>query len=251
MHIINKFTKNFLLMFLFISVHCNSSVTMTGNRIIYPSNVNSVDIKLSNKDAFPYVIQCWLDSGDEKSTPQTGKAPFLVTPPIFKINPQTGQVARIMFTGDRKSLPQDRESVFYFNFLQIPPAQSEAEAKKNNQLLILLKNRVKVFYRPVQLSRPQDHVKKFEVNIRKRENASGYEVVLNNNNPWYASVADVVLVQNDHKISAGKSNMIEPFGQQTWTFSKEKLNINQSIKIILSIVNDQGATVSHEYSAHL
>lgn len=235
-------------MLFFVSAYSNASVTMTGNRIIYPSNLNSVDVKLSNKDALPYVIQCWFDSGDEQSTPQTGKAPFLVTPPMFKINPQTGQVARVMFTGDRKSLPQDRESVFYFNFLQIPPAQSEAEAKKNNQLLILLKSRVKIFYRPVQLARPQDHVKKIDVSIRKRENVSGYEVTLNNNNPWYASVADVVLVQNDHKTNAGISNMIAPFGQQKWNFTKENLNINQPIKVILSMVNDQGAIVSHEYS---
>ncbi|WP_016600743.1 molecular chaperone, partial [Yersinia pestis] len=63
----------------------NASVVMTGSRIIYPAAASEHSIQLTNNDNFPNAVQVWLDSGDEKSTPETGKAPFIVTPPFFRI----------------------------------------------------------------------------------------------------------------------------------------------------------------------
>jgi hypothetical protein len=68
-----------------------ASVVMTGSRVIYPSDAKSVDLKLRNDDDFPYVIQAWFDSGDPSSTPETGKAPFIVTPPTFRIAAKEGK----------------------------------------------------------------------------------------------------------------------------------------------------------------
>ena len=108
-----------------------SSVTMIGNRIIYPSDSASVDVEFRNKDIIPYAVQTWLDDGDDESTPATGKAPFIVSPALFRISGNGGQVLRIAFNGAR-NLPQDRESIFYFNFMQIPPinAGDESAQKK-------------------------------------------------------------------------------------------------------------------------
>jgi fimbrial chaperone protein len=86
----------------------------------------------------------WVDSGDPESTPQNADAPFIVTPPVFRINPKAGQTVRLVFTG--KDLPQDRESVFYLNTLEIPSLNSAYAGQ--NQMLVMLRNRLKVFYRP-------------------------------------------------------------------------------------------------------
>jgi len=58
---------------------------MIGNRIIYPSGGSSVDLEFRNKDAVPYAVQVWLDDGDVNSTPQTGYAPFIASPSLFRI----------------------------------------------------------------------------------------------------------------------------------------------------------------------
>ncbi|PSH44076.1 fimbrial chaperone protein, partial [Yersinia pseudotuberculosis] len=131
----------------------NASVVMTGSRIIYPAAASEHSIQLTNNDNFPNAVQVWLDSGDEKSTPETGKAPFIVTPPFFRIEANSGQTLRLKYTGS--GLPTDRESVFYLNFLQIPPVN---KVEKDNKMLVLLRNRIKVFYRPESIIGRVDQV---------------------------------------------------------------------------------------------
>lgn len=45
------------------------------------------------------------------------------------------------------TLPQDRESLFYFNLREIPPKSS-----KPNTLQLALQTRIKLFYRPAPLA---------------------------------------------------------------------------------------------------
>ncbi len=47
-----------------------------------------------------------------------------------------GQILRVFFTQD-KPLPQDRESIFYFNFLQVPPANIGGD--KGSKIVVMLK----------------------------------------------------------------------------------------------------------------
>ena len=54
-----------------------------------------------------------------QNQPEKDAAPFIVLPPIVRIEPGKGQSWRSVFNGSR--LPQDRESLFWFNLLDIPP----------------------------------------------------------------------------------------------------------------------------------
>lgn len=58
--------------------------------------------------------------------------------------PDSGQTLRIVYTG--QGLPGDRESLFHLNVLQIPPRNSSHADR--NQMLLMLRNRLKLFYRP-------------------------------------------------------------------------------------------------------
>ena len=129
-----------------------SSVLIDGTRLIYPSNKSQQSISLNNPDDKPSVMQVWVDSGDADSTPETADAPFVVTPPVFRIDPKVSQSVRIVFVGQEvaKEWPQDQEKVFYLNTLQIP-AVDPANADQN-QMLLLLRNRIKLFYRPSTLT---------------------------------------------------------------------------------------------------
>lgn len=236
---INHSSWRSLLLSLFCFFMCQSvfaSVVMTGSRVIYASDAKSVDVQLRNNDDFPYVIQAWFDSGDNKSTPATGKAPFVVTPPTFRIAAKDGQVLRIFFTGGN-TLPQDRESVFYFNFLQVPPGNIAGD--KGNQMVILLKNRMKLFYRPATLKNNNKKIFDY-LNFSKISSSS---IQITNTSPYYISLSKVA-VRN--AVAKEAAPMIAPFSTVDVALVQGKATGSvQGIEI--GLVNDYGATVTHEY----
>jgi fimbrial chaperone protein len=220
-----------------ISFCASASVVMTGSRVIYSSDAKSVDVQLKNNDEFPYVIQAWFDSGDEDSTPTTGKAPFIVTPPTFRIAAKDGQVLRIFFTGG-KTLPQDRESIFYFNFLQVPPANIAGD--KGNQMIIIMKNRLKVFYRPAGLAANKKKI----FDYLTFSNVTSNNIRITNNSPFYISLSTVAV---NGVYAKGKAPMIAPFSLQDVTLNAGKVTGKKAQGIEIGLVNDFGAVVTHEY----
>jgi len=230
--------RTILLVFLSFCI-CQSafaSVVMTGSRIIYPSNEKSVDVKLRNNDGFPYVIQAWFDNGDEQSTPATGKAPFVVTPPTFRIAAKDGQVLRIFFTGGN-TLPQDRESVFYFNFLQVPPGNISGDT--GNQMMVLLKNRLKLFYRPTGLKITTRQIP--EHLTFSRISSSSIRII--NSSPYYVSLIKLVV---KNRVAKDTAPMLAPFSSVDVPLTEQKVSKSaQGIEI--GLVNDYGATVTYEY----
>ncbi|BFI55876.1 molecular chaperone [Yersinia pseudotuberculosis] len=216
----------------------NASVVMTGSRIIYPAAASEHSIQLTNNDNFPNAVQVWLDSGDEKSTPETGKAPFIVTPPFFRIEANSGQTLRLKYTGS--GLPTDRESVFYLNFLQIPPVN---KVEKDNKMLVLLRNRIKVFYRPESIIGRVDQVSTaLTFSLRKQ----GTNLVLTGKNPtgFYATIASGEIVSGSIKLKI-KSNMIAPMSQVEWVIPNASVPSSATINFL--IMNDFGGQDAGSY----
>lgn len=61
-------------------------------------------------------------------------------------------MVRLSTTPDISKLPQDRESLFYFNLREIPP-----RSEKANVLQIALQTKIKLFYRPAAIkTRPNE-----------------------------------------------------------------------------------------------
>ncbi|MNZ49228.1 Chaperone protein EcpD precursor [compost metagenome] len=66
---------------------------------------------------------------------------------MARIDPGKGQTLRVLYTGE--ALPQDKESVFYLNMLEIPP---KPDAKDNrNSMQLAIRTRIKFFFRPAGL----------------------------------------------------------------------------------------------------
>lgn len=216
----------------------NASVVMNGSRIIYPAGANEHSVQLTNNDSFPNAIQVWLDSGDAKSTPETGKAPFIVTPPFFRIEANAGQTLRLKYTGN--GLPTDRESVFYLNFLQIPPVN---KADKENKMLVLLRNRIKVFYRPESIASRVDQVPSaLTFSVRQQ----GKHIVITGKNPtgFYATIASGELVGNGKKFKMN-SDMIPPMSQVEWIIPNASSPSTAVVNFI--IMNDFGGQDTGSY----
>lgn len=136
------------LAFLFAGVGApvQANVTITGTRVIYPADEREVIVKLTNAGKQPALVQSWVDSGDPKLTAATATAPFLILPPITRIEPGKGQSLRLSYT--QEPLPSDRESVFWLNVLDIPPLPNQAD---HNYLQIAYRSRIKLFFRPADL----------------------------------------------------------------------------------------------------
>ena len=76
------------------------------------------------------------------------ESPLIVLPPIQRIEPGDKSQIKVQSLPDIAKLPQDRESVFYFNLREIPP-----RSNKPNVLQIALQTRIKLFYRPASITR--------------------------------------------------------------------------------------------------
>lgn len=226
-----------LLIFMGIS-SAKASVIMTGSRIIYSAGEKEHSIQLTNKDNFPNAVQVWLDSSDAQSTPETGRAPFIVTPPFFRMEANAGQTLRLKYTGS--GLPTNKESVFYLNFLQVPPVN---KAEKSNKMLVLMRNRIKIFYRPESITGSVDQVSSaLTFSVRQR----GKDVVVTGKNPtgFYATIASGEVVGGGKKLKM-KSEMISPMSQAEWVIPNSSVPSNAIVNFL--IVNDFGGQDTGSY----
>ena len=130
-----------------------AGVIVTGTRIIFPSDQQAVTVQLANPLEVPALVQGWLDNGDSKTIPDANEVPFILTPPLVQIEPKKGQMIRII-AKDVDQLPKDRESIYWFNILDIPPVATEKTDE--NKLQVSIRTRLKLIYRPVKLEMGQE-----------------------------------------------------------------------------------------------
>ena len=123
--------------------HAAAGVVVDGTRVVYPAAKREVTINIHNPGEKPSLVQAWLDAGDSHAKPGESKVPFVLTPPLFRLDPTKVQSLRLVYTQD--PLPQDRESLFWLNVLDIPP-RAAANSEQPNQLELAFKHRMKVFF---------------------------------------------------------------------------------------------------------
>ncbi|MDH1125904.1 molecular chaperone [Enterobacter quasihormaechei] len=134
-------SKSFIAcVFLFVGVsEVNAGVIIGGTRVIYDGNKKESSISVTNPDSSPYLIQSWVESQNGI----TEKTPFIITPPLYRLDKGQQNVERIVLAG---SVAQDKESLYWLNIKSIPAA-----SRKNNTLQIAVKTRIKLIYRPAAL----------------------------------------------------------------------------------------------------
>lgn len=206
-----------------------ASVVMTGSRIIYPAESREVSVQLTNRDDFPGVVQVWLDDGNAQSVPQTANAPFVTTPPVFRLAAHAGQTVRLRYVG--KPVAQDRESLWWFNFIQIPPSEKGAQA--DNQLLVLVRSRVKVLVRPKGLAGSP-----LEMAQNSRVWLQAGQLYLRNNSGYYLALSSLE-VSGAGKKQRIQSETVAPWATVSWPATLTQLNTAQ-----MRWINDQGATLN-------
>lgn len=82
----------------FSTLNASADIVISGTRIIYPQSSKDVTVKMENRGNNPLLVQSWLDDGRDTVNPQELKLPFVVTPPVSRIDPSKGQTVRITWT---------------------------------------------------------------------------------------------------------------------------------------------------------
>lgn len=134
-----------------LSASAIADIVISGTRVIYKSNEKSVNVRLENKGNNPLLVQSWLDTGDDSAEPGSITVPFTATPPVSRIDAKRGQTIKLMYTAS-SPLPKDRESVFWFNVLEVPPKPDADKVANQSLLQLAFRTRIKLFYRPEGLN---------------------------------------------------------------------------------------------------
>jgi len=127
-----------------------SGVVIGGTRLIFDSDKKDSSINLVNEDKTTYLIQSWIENEDGSRK----NAPFIITPPLFRLNAEENNVLRVIKVGRFNS--DKEEKLFWINIKSIP--STTEELMKSNSLQIAIKTRIKLIYRPVSFgaTKPED-----------------------------------------------------------------------------------------------
>lgn len=171
---------------------------------VYPAQKKEVDVRLHNNGKSPVVVQSWLDTGDPRQPPDAIRTPFVLMPPITRLDEGHSQVLRLVYTGE--PLAGDKESVFWLNVLEIPP-KSKADARAN-ELQFAFRTRIKVFFRPEKLpSDPESAMSQLSWKLISVD--SGYALEINNASAYHVSLVGIQLRAGSQSIDAG-DGMVAP-----------------------------------------
>ncbi|MBH3410500.1 molecular chaperone [Pseudomonas putida] len=113
-----------------------AQLKIEGTRLIYQGSAKEASINLVNRSDLDTVVQSWVSSPDEGRD-----TPFAVVQPLALIPPNGQQMLRVLYAG--QGLPEDRESLFWLNILEIPRKPEQADT-----LQFAIRQRLKLFYRP-------------------------------------------------------------------------------------------------------
>ncbi|WP_454764405.1 fimbrial biogenesis chaperone [Cupriavidus campinensis] len=226
-----------------------AAIQVAGTRVIFDGSQKEQTVRLTNAADQPVLTQIWLDTGEESTdnTIQTGaqSTPFIINPPVARINGGKAQVVRIFKTAEVASLPRDRESVFWLNILEIPAKAAkvaDAEPQSDeNRLNIALRTRLKFFYRPAGLK--GDTISAAEsVKWRARKDGDDYVVTCINSSPIHVSFARLALKQGDKQTEV-PGGLASPQSDEEFRFVGAAAAGGGKLTLDLDYITELGAFV--------
>lgn len=215
-----------------------AAISLDRTRVIYNGSERSISLSISNENkTLPYLAQSWLENAQGIKV----NSPLLVLPPVQRVEPGQKSAIKIQGLHAVKMLPQDRESLFYFNLREIPPRSDKA-----NVLQIALQTRIKLFYRPEAIAvKSSEEATPWQNQLTLTKQGDGFKVT--NPTPYYITLVGAGANKEAQKKTNFKPLMIEPKSSAT-------LGINAAVMgahPVLTYINDYGGrpTLSFNCSA--
>ena len=220
-----------------------ASIVITGTRVIFNAAQGEATVRLTNDNNRPALVEAWIDDGNIGATPDTVHTPFLITPPLFRMDAHKDQSLRILYVQGDKPLPTDRESVFWLNVLEIPPKPTGPEYVGKNYLQFAIRSRIKLFYRPAKLA--GDLLKAPDQLSFKAANGQGTALEVHNPTPYYITIVGVAIGATD-KPDSNANGMVAPFGDLKLPVKSLVHAPAAGTSITFTTLNDYGASDSHK-----
>jgi P pilus assembly chaperone PapD len=207
--------------------HAMAAVSLDRTRIVFNGDDKSVSLSISNQNEhLPYLAQAWIENENDERI----NSPLTVVPPIQRLEPRNNSQVKIQGLPTLKQLPQDRETIFYFNLREIPPRSDKA-----NTLQIALQTRIKLFYRPAALAQPTaSSASPWQEQLTLTRQGDQY--VVNNPTPYYITLIDASDRVNGKSVDAFEPLMLAPLSQAPLSVGAKVLGARP----VLTYVNDYG-----------
>lgn len=180
----------------------SAAIALDRTRAIFDGKNKSIALNIENKNkSLPYLAQAWVENANGTKI----SSPLMALPPIQRVEP--GAKSQIKVQGmdaALHSLPQDRETMYYFNLREIPP-----KSNKPNTLQIALQTRIKMFYRPEAIA-----INTTETPPQEKITLSnqGGKYVVNNPTPYYVTLINATSSLNAKAPASFKPVLVPPKG---------------------------------------
>lgn len=211
-------------------ISTQGGIKLPQTRVIFHAKDKNTTATIQNQGDNLYLIKASIEPEPGKSATTT---PFVVTPPLFRLEPHHQQTVRIV-RQISQTLPTDRESVFYLNFLAIPPIPDEEAAQM--RVAIGLQTVIKLFYRPTQLPVTQEQAAS-QLRFTRHVN----QLTIANPTPYYLTLGTLKIAGKEIDLSQS-GQMIAPFSQSDYPYD------GQGRVAYWQVINDYGG-VSQTYQA--
>lgn len=206
-------------------------------RIIYRPADRGAQLSVANPQSFPVLVQSRVFKEDRKT-----QAPFVVTPPLFRLDPNQRNMLRIISTNISAG---KKESLYWLCVTGIPPKNGDEWAEDKNQgtlhkaqvnMEVSTHMCIKLITRPEDIS---GSLMQAAENLQWSHD--GNKIKVKNNSPYYINMHSITI----GNIPVEHPEYIPPFSERNFILkSKPAGTVNWSV------ITDAGGE-SRRYSAQI
>lgn len=206
-------------------------------RIIYHPADRGAQLSVANPQDFPVLVQSRVYHEDRKT-----QAPFVVTPPLFRLDPNQRNTLRVISTN---ALTGGKESLYWLCVTGIPPKSGDAWAEEKTQgsvrqaqvnMEISTHMCIKILTRPESITGSL-----IQAAASLQWQREGNMIRAKNNSPYYI---------NFHSLSIGGIPVEHPEYIPPFSFRAFNLKSKPGDTVNWSVITDAGGE-SRRYSAKM
>lgn len=208
-----------------------AQVAMEGTRVVFPAAQKEVAVRIKNNGDEPVLVQAWVADGDAKQRPEDSKAPFILAPPLLRLDPGKDQQLRIRQLAE--TAPTDAvEHLYSLDILTVPARGKTTDV---NRLDLSVRSRYKLLYRPKGLGLPVDPPAQLSFQLQDGEPRV---LAVRNASPFNVNLGDISVLHAGGE-AALDNPAIPPQGERLLRLPEEVKGPVRAVKF--SWIDDDGA----------
>ncbi|MBQ0215672.1 molecular chaperone, partial [Proteus vulgaris] len=193
--------------------YSQSSIEINKDKFIFIDSKNQEIVEINNKTNNDYFIQSRITHYNKENNTEL---PFMVTPPLFKIEKNESFSLKIFKIDEIKE--KDRETLYKINIKRIPILSGTDNNK--NMLHISINSVYNLIYRPASIEKNATNAYEKITFLKNKNN----EFIINNPTPYFITLSSISF--NETLIIDG-SKTIPPFKKYN---TKKEISENGIVK---------------------